>query len=57
MPISAATLRIGCYKPFDDLIKRARASTDIAARTADYGETQRIFKDRVPFTLIAHSIV
>jgi dipeptide transport system substrate-binding protein len=57
MPLSAAPLRTWCYKPFDDLIKRARATTVIAARTADYGETQRIFKDRVPLTLIAHSIV
>ncbi|MDN7177208.1 ABC transporter substrate-binding protein [Caballeronia sp. SEWSISQ10-4 2] len=46
-----------CYKPFDDLIKQARATTDVAARTAEYMEAQEIFKDQVPFTPIAHSTV
>jgi dipeptide transport system substrate-binding protein len=46
-----------CYKPFDDLIKQARATTDTAERTAKYMEAQTIFKDQVPFTPIAHSTV
>jgi dipeptide transport system substrate-binding protein len=46
-----------CYKPFDDLIKQARATTDMAVRTKDYTEAQEIFKQQVPFTPIAHSTV
>lgn len=46
-----------CYKPFDDLIKEARATTDVRARTANYLRAQSIFKDQVPFTPIAHSTV
>jgi dipeptide transport system substrate-binding protein len=46
-----------CYKPFDDLIKAARSTTDTATRTKDYTEAQQIFKDQVPFTPIAHSTV
>jgi len=46
-----------CYRPFDDLIKRARATNDIGTRTAAYIEAQQIFKDQVPFTPIAHSTV
>src|SRR5215475_10225333 len=43
-----------CYKPFDDLIKAARSTTDMSVRTKDYTEAQKIFKDQVPFTPIAH---
>lgn len=46
-----------CYRPFDDLIKQARATTDVDARTAAYIRAQEIFKEQVPFTPIAHSIV
>jgi len=46
-----------CYKPFDDLIKAARASTNLRARTAIYAQAQSIFKAQVPFTPIAHSTV
>jgi dipeptide transport system substrate-binding protein len=46
-----------CYRPFDNLIKQARATTDVEARTADYLQAQAIFKDQVPFTPIAHSTV
>jgi len=46
-----------CYKPYDDLIKEARATLDIDARTARYQQAQRIFKEQVPFTPIAHATV
>jgi len=46
-----------CYKPFDDLIKAGRSTTDIEERTRDYMQAQVIFKDQVPFTPIAHSRV
>jgi len=46
-----------CYKPFDDLIRHARASTDQAQRTKYYVEAQRIFAQQLPFSPIAHSTV
>ncbi|KND61200.1 Dipeptide-binding ABC transporter, periplasmic substrate-binding component [Candidatus Burkholderia verschuerenii] len=46
-----------CYKPFDDLVKQARATVDVRARTTQYLQAQRIFKEQVPFTPIAHSTV
>jgi dipeptide transport system substrate-binding protein len=46
-----------CYKPYDDLIKKGRGTTDMAERTKAYTEAQEIFKDQVPFTPIAHSTV
>ena len=46
-----------CYKPFDDLIRKARGTTDLSERTKDYVEAQEIFKQQVPFTPIAHSTV
>ncbi|NML32021.1 ABC transporter substrate-binding protein [Paraburkholderia antibiotica] len=46
-----------CYKPFDDLIKKGRSTTNMAERTKAYMQAQEIFKDQVPFTPIAHSTV
>ncbi|MGE8331234.1 MAG: ABC transporter substrate-binding protein, partial [Paraburkholderia nemoris] len=46
-----------CYKPYDDLIRKGRGTTDLAERTKAYTEAQEIFKDQVPFTPIAHSTV
>ncbi|HTR08535.1 MAG TPA: ABC transporter substrate-binding protein [Paraburkholderia sp.] len=46
-----------CYPPFEDLIQKGRATTDISARTAYYMQAQEIFKQQVPFTPIAHSTV
>jgi dipeptide transport system substrate-binding protein len=46
-----------CYKPYDDLIKQGRSTTNMADRTKAYTQAQEIFKDQVPFTPIAHSTV
>jgi dipeptide transport system substrate-binding protein len=46
-----------CYKPYDDLVKQARATVDVRTRTTLYRQAQQIFKDQVPFTPIAHSTV
>ena len=46
-----------CDKPFDDLIVKARETTDVAERTRLYTQAQEIFKRQVPFTPIAHSTV
>jgi len=44
-----------CYKPFDDLVKQARQTTDVAARTKLYTQAQEIFSQQLPFSPIAHS--
>ncbi|HEY2608403.1 MAG TPA: ABC transporter substrate-binding protein, partial [Paraburkholderia sp.] len=46
-----------CYKPFEDLIQKGRATSDVAARTTAYVEAQKIFAQQLPFSPIAHSTV
>ncbi|MGE8304667.1 MULTISPECIES: ABC transporter substrate-binding protein [Pseudomonas] len=46
-----------CYKPYDDLIKQAKATSDPAKRTELYQQAQHILKQQVPITPIAHSTV
>ncbi len=46
-----------CHKPFDDLVTKAQQSNDIDERIRLYKEAQVIFKEEVPWILIAHSKV
>ena len=46
-----------CYKPFDDLVKKAKVVSDISERTKLYKEAQVIFKEQAPWATIANSIV
>ncbi|MDF3871389.1 ABC transporter substrate-binding protein [Pseudomonas putida] len=46
-----------CFKPYDDLIKQAKATSDQAKRTELYQKAQHILKEQVPITPIAHSTV
>ena len=46
-----------CHKPFDDLIQKARSTTDTAQRTKLYVQAQQIFAQQLPFSPIAHSTV
>lgn len=46
-----------CYKPFDDLLQKAKVSSDMAERTRLYEEAQKIFKEQAPWVTIAHSMV
>ena len=46
-----------CYKPFEDLIQKAKVVSDPAERTRLYEEAQVIFKEQAPWATIAHSIV
>ncbi len=46
-----------CHKPFDDLLKKAKQTTDAAARTKYYEEAQMIFKEEAPWFTVAHSVV
>ncbi|BFT61240.1 ABC transporter substrate-binding protein [Pseudomonas moorei] len=46
-----------CYKPFDDIVKQAKRTSDQAKRTELYKQAQHILKDQTPMTPIAHSTV
>jgi dipeptide transport system substrate-binding protein len=46
-----------CNKDFNDLIDKAKASSDKAERTKLYEEAQVIVKQEVPWFTIAHSVV
>lgn len=46
-----------CYKPFDDLLMKAKQVSDTAERTRLYEEAQLIFKEQAPWVTIAHSVV
>ncbi len=46
-----------CYKPFDDLIQKAKIISDIGERTKLYEEAQVVFKEQAPWATIAHSVV
>jgi len=45
-----------CYKPFDDLVLKAKVVTDPAARAKLYEQAQVIFKQQAPWFTIAHAI-
>ncbi|MEN1836337.1 ABC transporter substrate-binding protein [Pseudomonas lijiangensis] len=46
-----------CDKPYDAIIKQAKATPDQAKRTELYKQAQHLLKDAVPMTPIAHSTV
>jgi dipeptide transport system substrate-binding protein len=46
-----------CYKPFDDLIQKARVTNAQDARTKLYTQAQEIFAQQLPFSPIAHSTI
>ena len=46
-----------CYQPFEDLIQKAKVTSDVAERTKLYEEAQVIFKEQAPWATIAHSVV
>lgn len=45
-----------CYKPFDDLVVKAKSITDQAEREKLYRQAQVIFKEQSPWFTIAHAI-
>ena len=45
-----------CYKPFDDIVVKAKVTTDQAERTKLYEQAQVIFKDQAPWFTIAHAV-
>lgn len=46
-----------CYKPFEDLIQKAKVVADPAERTKLYEQAQIVFKQQAPWATIAHSVV
>jgi len=46
-----------CYQPFEDLIQKAKVTSDMAERTRLYEEAQVAFKEQAPWATIAHSVV
>jgi len=45
-----------CYKPFDDLVVKAKSVTNPAERTKLYEQAQVIFKQQAPWFTIAHAV-
>ncbi len=46
-----------CNKEFDDLLVKAKTTSDVAKRTEYYKKAQLIFKEEAPWITIAHSVV
>ncbi|WP_110642982.1 ABC transporter substrate-binding protein [Salinicola sp. CPA57] len=46
-----------CYKPFDDLIQKARTLDSQEDRAKLYEQAQEIFKEQAPWDTLAHSTV
>jgi dipeptide transport system substrate-binding protein len=46
-----------CYKPFEDLIQKAKVVADPKERTRLYEQAQIVFKEQAPWATIAHSVV
>jgi dipeptide transport system substrate-binding protein len=45
-----------CFKPFDDLVLKAKQVTNPAERTKLYEKAQVIFKEQAPWFTIAHAV-
>jgi dipeptide transport system substrate-binding protein len=45
-----------CYKPFDDLVLKAKTVSSQAERTALYRQAQVVFKEQAPWFTIAHAV-
>ncbi len=45
-----------CYKPFEDLIQKAKVTSNMAERTKLYEQAQVVFKEQAPWFTIAHSV-
>ena len=53
---SGANIAKFCYKPFDDLVVKAKTINDQAERTKLYEQAQVIFKEQAPWFTIAHAV-
>lgn len=55
--IGSANRARWCYKPFNDLLVKAKTVADVKVRTQLYREAQKIFKEQAPWITIGHSVV
>ncbi|SIS76886.1 ABC transporter substrate-binding protein [Paracoccus saliphilus] len=46
-----------CHEPFEELIQKAKVSSDQDERTRLYEDAQTVFKEQAPWATIAHSVV
>jgi len=53
---SGSNIAKWCYKPFDDIVVKAKVTTDQAERTKLYEQAQAIFKEQAPWFTIAHAV-
>jgi dipeptide transport system substrate-binding protein len=53
---SGSNIAKWCYKPFDDLVTKAKITTDQAERTKLYQQAQVIFKEQAPWFTVAHAV-
>ena len=45
-----------CYKPFEDLVQKAKSVSGQAERTKLYSDAQVVFKEQAPWFTIAHAV-
>ena len=45
-----------CYKPYDDLVLKAKTVTNVAERNKLYSQAQVVFKEQEPWFTIAHAV-
>ena len=45
-----------CFKPFEDLVQKAKVVSDVKERTKLYEKAQVIFKEQAPWFTIAHAV-
>ena len=53
---SGSNIAKWCYKPFDDLVTKAKVVTNQAERTKLYEQAQMIFKEQAPWFTVAHAV-
>ncbi|NIX78298.1 ABC transporter substrate-binding protein [Microvirga terricola] len=54
--VSGSNIAKFCYKPFDDLVTKAKVTSDQKARTELYKQAQVIFKEQAPWFTVAHAV-
>jgi dipeptide transport system substrate-binding protein len=54
--VSGSNVAKFCYKPFDDLVVKAKSVSNQAERTELYSKAQAIFKEQLPWLTIAHAV-
>ena len=45
-----------CFKPFEDLVQKAKSVSSPAERTKLYSDAQVVFKEQAPWFTIAHAV-